>query len=101
MNCKDTFTISNTSFPIIRSGKNLCTVKGDRRGNWLLIIIISFFLDRVPAQNWDKSSKISGYEAIQKAEKEKRASEQKTKSSYGAWGSTFKNKDHFASLHHC
>lgn len=58
-------------------------------------------LSKVPAQNWDKSSKISGYEAIQKAEKEKRASEQKTKSSYGAWGSTFKNKDHFASLHHC
>ncbi|KRT79458.1 hypothetical protein AMK59_7200 [Oryctes borbonicus] len=59
----------------------------------------SFCVSKVPAQNWDKSSKISGYEAIQKVEKEKKESEEKEKSSYGAWGPTFKNKDHFVSLH--
>lgn len=58
-------------------------------------------LSKIPSQNWDKSSKISGFEAIQKAEKDKKDSDKREKSPYGAWGSTFKNKDHFSSLHHC
>lgn len=58
-------------------------------------------LSKVPPQNWDKSSKISGYEAIQKAEKDKKANEKKEYDPSGAWGPTFKNKNHFSSLHYC
>ena len=54
-------------------------------------------------QNWEnKSSKKPGYENIQKMEQEKKSSQKSGGSgtSHGAWGPTFKNKDHFVNMHH-
>ncbi|KAJ8961605.1 hypothetical protein NQ314_005922 [Rhamnusium bicolor] len=61
------------------------------------------------SSKWDIPSKKSDFEATQKRVNERKEREQMVKeaerkkesSSYGAWGSTFKNKDHFTSLHHC
>lgn len=41
----------------------------------------------------------TGFENVQKKEKQRQQEEAKQK--YGAWGSTFKNKDHFSSMHLC
>lgn len=44
----------------------------------------------------------SGFEALQKKEQEKREmAKSMEKQKYGSWGSTFKNRDHFISMHHC
>ena len=54
--------------------------------------------------SWEKASaKRSGYEAVQRADKERQQQKQAAAeaSKYGAWGSTFKGRDHFASMHHC
>ncbi|CAH1374057.1 unnamed protein product [Tenebrio molitor] len=48
--------------------------------------------------NWGQSKKAS-FENVHKKDEGKK--EEKKEDKYGAWGSTFKNKDHFASLHHC
>lgn len=48
----------------------------------------------------DNSSRKAGFEAMKKREAEEiRKAEEKRK--YGAWGSTFKNKDHFINMHYC
>lgn len=54
------------------------------------------------ASSWEKASaKRSGYEAVQRADKERQEQKAKEANKYGAWGSTFKGRDHFASMHHC
>lgn len=45
-------------------------------------------------QDYDKTAKKSGYEAIQKIKQEPRTSKD-------PWGSTFKNKDNFRNMHIC
>ncbi|CAG9765216.1 unnamed protein product [Ceutorhynchus assimilis] len=55
------------------------------------------------SNDWSKSKKPI-LEATLRYEQEKQKAEKKkmdSNSKYGAWGSTFKNKNHFASLHHC
>ncbi|KAG5884878.1 hypothetical protein JTB14_025042 [Gonioctena quinquepunctata] len=49
------------------------------------------------------SNKIYGFENNKKSfgTKENKQTKYETKKENAAWGSTFKNKDHFASLHHC
>lgn len=50
------------------------------------------------AQGWDNKTKKLDYYDNQKREQEKKNNK---KNDYGAWGSTFKNKENFASMHHC
>lgn len=65
---------------------------------------------KVCAQNWEgKVARKTGYEAIQKRDQERRATEahsstskkgQTSSGSGGAWGS-FKSKDNFTNMHLC
>lgn len=59
--------------------------------------------------NYDcSSSKRTGFENMQKSERDriqhKESNGKKTTDSsnkYGAWGSVFKNEQHFKTMHHC
>lgn len=63
---------------------------------------------KVCAQNWEgKMARKSGYEAIQKRDQEKKATESTSKKNQpsggagaGGWGS-FKNRDNFVNMHFC
>jgi len=46
------------------------------------------------------TNKRTGYEAMKKVEESRRRQDEE-KQKYGAWGSTFKNKEHFTNMHHC
>ncbi|EEZ98648.1 hypothetical protein TcasGA2_TC001176 [Tribolium castaneum] len=54
---------------------------------------------KVAEASWGQSSKKSSFESFSK--KDNGHKTDKKDNQYGAWGSVFKNKDHFASLHHC
>lgn len=47
-------------------------------------------------QEYDKTAKKSGYEAIQKIQQTNDKKDVKN-----AWGNTFKNQDHFKNMHFC
>lgn len=60
----------------------------------------AFLNNKQSACCWDNSNKKSGFEAMQQQRKKDMEKEEERKK-YGAWGSTFKSKDNFASMHHC
>uniref|UniRef100_A0A1B0DLM8 Uncharacterized protein n=1 Tax=Phlebotomus papatasi TaxID=29031 RepID=A0A1B0DLM8_PHLPP len=51
--------------------------------------------------NRSQDSKRTGFENMQKREKEHRASTSVKASAASSWGPIFKNREHFNSLHHC
>ncbi|GLV41760.1 hypothetical protein CBL_12049 [Carabus blaptoides fortunei] len=109
------FQATEKFLPTVRLDKNLRTRKGSRRGNSgnhlelqtrfssLLLGGSQVYMTKNPCGDWDNASRKSGFQALQKKEQEKKEAQvkQQQTNKYGAWGPTFKNKEHFASLHHC